>query len=214
MYEPEHYLREQTGEPEKYYGKYPGLVVDNRPPANADHRGELVVDVPGILEESPDGEGRQPLRVTARPCFPPGFFFIPEQGAQIWVEFVAGDINSPVWTGVWYPNDATPRTHDDEAPTEFQKIIRTATGHLIQIDDSDGAEMLIIKHKSGTVIELKEDETISISCNETISISCKSLTISADEGVTIEGDLNVEGDLIVSNDTNSTTISGNEIRGG
>jgi hypothetical protein len=140
------------GQAEKYYGKYPGVVRDNKPPAGQAHVGELLVEVPGILEEAPGGAGEQAMQVWARPCFVPGFFFIPEVGAPVWVEFAAGDINQPLWTGVWYPTDAVPQTADGQAPTEFQKVIRTASGHVIQLDDTSGSEKLVITDKSGNQI--------------------------------------------------------------
>jgi phage baseplate assembly protein gpV len=200
----------------KLYGKYPAEVVDNQPPDDGAHRGELTVKVPGILEETPQGTGEQPLQAIARPCFQPGFFFVPDIGARVWVEFAAGDVNQPVWTGVWYPSDASPQTSDDQAPVEQQKIIRTTSGHVIQLDDTDGEEKIVIFAKGGAVVEIKSDETISI--------TGKSVTIETDElkvtgNTTIEKDLKVtgattiEGDLVVGTGP-KTTISGNEITGG
>ncbi len=160
---------------EKYYGKYPGVVRDNKPPAGQAHVGELLVEVSGILEEAPGGAGEQAMQVWARPCFMPGFFFIPEVGAQVWVEFAAGDINQPLWTGVWYPGGAVPQTADGKAPTEFQKIIRTAAGHVIQMDDTGGGEKLVIYHKSGSKIEIDYGGKITIedAGNDTSIVSKK-----------------------------------------
>lgn len=146
----------------KYYGKYPGVVLSNDPPQNDSHRGELLVEVHGILEETPDGESQRPIQVKAKPCFPPGFFFIPEEKDNVWVEFGAGDINNPIWTGVWYPKGKTPDTVGDEAPTKFQKIIRTVSGQVIQLDDSDNAERIVILHKSGSTVEIAADGKVTI----------------------------------------------------
>lgn len=156
---------------QKYYGKYPGLVCDNTPPGNDPenkgkiHRGEIQVQVPGILEETEGGTGEQPIVVWAKPCFHPGYFVMPEVGAQVWVEFVAGDINVPVWTGVWYPLEQAPQTVTDEAPTDRQKIMRTASGHVIQLDDTDGKEKIVIrhKHKDGPQIQIDENGSVLIS---------------------------------------------------
>jgi Type VI secretion system/phage-baseplate injector OB domain len=131
--------------PRRYYGKYAGLVLDNSPPSSGAHRGEIKVKVPGILEEKPGGSDNQPIELLAAPAFLPGFFFVPEKDAPVWVEFVAGDINFPIWTGVWYPKDAAPKTADSEAPTLDQKVIRTRSGQVIQLDDTDGSEKLVIK---------------------------------------------------------------------
>src|SRR4051812_15436231 len=85
-----------------YYGKYAGQVLQNTKPQNANqHPGELLVEVPGILEEDPSGTGSRALQVIAKPSFAPGFFFIPEPNTPVWVEFVAGDVNQAIWTGIW-----------------------------------------------------------------------------------------------------------------
>src|SRR5271165_3442505 len=121
--------------PVRYYGKYAGVVAGNGPPDSGSHRGEVTVTVPGILEETADGSGSQPIKVVASPAFLPGYFFVPNDNDTVWVEFVNGDINFPIWTGVWYPQDGTPNTVDGSAPTLDQKVIRTKSGQVIQLDD-------------------------------------------------------------------------------
>lgn len=168
---------------DKYYGKYPGLVYDNTPPDSEAHRGELVVDVPGILEETPDGSGQRPIQVVARPCFPSGFFFIPEAGAQVWVEFVAGDINFPIWTGAWYPEGAVPQTADGEGPTEFQKVIRTASGQVIQLDDSDGAEKIVITDETnGNTITMNADGVTIEDANNVVTMDSNGVKLEDGNG--------------------------------
>lgn len=211
----------------KYYGKYAGRVLANGPPEDAEHRGELLVEIPGILEETPDGSGERALQVMAKPCFAPGSFFVPDADAEVWVEFVAGDIDHPVWTGVWYPVDATPPTTSDQAPTEFQKVVRTSSGHVIQLDDTADDEKIVIYHKSqsvlivdkdgniviehkgGAKIELKNDTSVEVS-GDTVKVSGK---ITLDGTVHITGDTNVDGALTVGTGP-KTTIDKNEIKGG
>lgn len=223
----------REGARDRFFGKYPGRVLKNDPPEDAEHRGELLVEIPGIFEEAPDGSGAQALQAVAKPCFLPGFFFIPDVDAQVWVEFVAGDINFPVWTGVWYPTDASPKTATDASPTQFQKVVRTSSGHVIQLDDTEGEEQVIVHHKSqsviaidqdgnlriehkgGAVIELKDDTVVEITA-DTVTVTGE-VTLDGDVHITgttdIEGDLLVNGDLTVGQGP-STTISGNEITGG
>lgn len=212
---------------DKYYGKYPGRVLENTPPEEDDHRGELLVEIPAILEETPDGAGERALQVVAKPCFLPGFFFIPDPEAQVWVEFVAGDIDYPVWTGVWYPTDASPRTADDQAPTEFQKIQRTSSGHVIQLDDSEDDEKLVIYHKSQSVITIDKDGNIliehsggammALKDDKAVEVTADTVTITGDitlDGtVQITGDSAIEGKLEVGSGP-KTTIENNEIKGG
>jgi hypothetical protein len=128
----------------KYYGKYPGFVVDRAPEAAAGHhRGTLRVRVPGILEEDGSG-GQRPLEALAAPAFMPGLFWVPEVGDSVWVEFAAGDVDYPVWTGVWYALDATPANLDGGRPTEDQKVIRTPSGQLVYLEDTGGSERLVL----------------------------------------------------------------------
>lgn len=165
----------------KYYGKYPGVVLGNDPPQNDPHRGELLVEVHGILEETPDGKSQRPIQVKAKPCFPPGFFFIPEQGDNVWVEFGAGDINNPIWTGVWYPKGKTPNTVDTQAPTKFQKVIRTVSGQVIQLDDSNGSEKLVItdEKNKNTIIMDKNGIKLAAGNNVNITMDSTGITLNA-----------------------------------
>lgn len=221
------------------FGKYPGVVLDNAALEDQPHRGDLLVEIPGILEEEPGGQGLQPLQAIAKPCFTNGFFFIPEIGTQVWIEFAAGEITQPIWVGIWYPNEKVPVTLDDENPTEFQKIIRTASGHLLQIDDTEGEEKIDLLHKSGThvsispeghvtiehaegaIFEMKEEGMIAIECDDlniraTVTIEGE---VTITENTTIEGETTIkqkttiEGDLEVGKGP-KTTISANEITGG
>jgi hypothetical protein len=182
--------QESRGEAEKYYGKYPGLVLENTPPEDAAHRGALLVEVPGILEETPDGADQRPIQVLAKPCFLPGFFFVPEVGAQVWVEFVAGNVNSAVWTGVWYPADAAPQTTDGEGPTEFQKVIRTASGQVIQLDDSDEAQKLVVTDETnGNTITLDADGVRLEDANNAVTMDSNGVRIEDGNGnaITLDG---------------------------
>lgn len=216
---------EENAAVKKYYGKYPGLVLSNTVPEEdddyGDHRGELLVEIPGILEENPDGNGQRAIQVRAKPCFHPGFFFIPEEQAQVWVEFAAGDINSPLWSGVWYPKDLSPKTVDDAGPNEFQKMIRTASGHVVQLDDTEDEEQIVVRHKQGSLIKIDKDGHVTVEhkdgfkielkADNTVEINCDKVQINAD--ATIDGNLEVTGDVTVGQGP-KTTISGNEITGG
>ncbi|SRR5437870_2594961 len=118
--------------PDLYFGKYTGIVKDNRDDQNL---GQLQVSVPAIFQ--PDE------LVTARPALPYGFFFVPENNAKVWVEFEGGDPGLPLWTGVQY----VPGEWPDEAKANppQKRVIKTAAGHLIIFDDKDGEAGIEIK---------------------------------------------------------------------
>src|SRR5262249_38146475 len=129
----------------KSLGKYPGFVLDRAPESDAGHhRGVLQVRVPGILEEDGSG-GQRPLEALASPAFMPGLFWVPEVGDSVWVEFAAGDVDYPIWTGVWYAVDDTPANLDGSRPTEDQKVVRTPSGQLVYLEDTGGSEKLVLE---------------------------------------------------------------------
>lgn len=199
---------------DKVYGKYMARVLENAPPEEGDHRGELLVEIAGLLEETPDGSAEQAMQVIAKPSFAPGAFSVPDAQARVWVEFIAGEIEHPVWSGMWYPEEATPKTHDDQAPSEFQKILRTTSGHVVQIDDTDGEEKIVIHHKTQSVISIDKDGNIVIEHVGGAKIELKDDTAVRITGdITLDGDVQVTGDLVVGEGP-KTTISGNEITGG
>ena len=205
---------------QRYYGKYPAIVLAEEPEEAALARGELLVQVPSLLEESEDGSGQQPIEVIAKPSFPAGFYFIPEPEMRVWVEFAAGDINTPLWSSVWYPDEMVPQTVDDAAPARTQKIIRTAGGHVIQLDDSDDSKIVVrhaldsritIDAEGHILIEHKDGMKIEITADNAILITATNITL--DGAVHITGDTNIDGVLTVGTGP-STTIDKNEITGG
>jgi uncharacterized protein involved in type VI secretion and phage assembly len=148
------------------YGKYRAEVADNTNPDQGDDRGRIKVRVHGLSEETPDGQSDQPMEVLADPLFTCGCFFPPKVGDLVWVEFVAGDINQAIWTGCWYADASpTPKATDagkpndpGAAPTIDQKIIRTKSGQVIQLDDTSGSEQLVVKdEKNGNTVTLNKD---------------------------------------------------------
>ncbi|WP_437326031.1 phage baseplate assembly protein V [Sorangium sp. So ce381] len=168
---------------QRYYGKYAGIVMDNAAQGGGAHRGQIKVRVPGILEEEPGGGADRPIEVVAAPSFLPGFFFIPEAEAPVWVEFVAGDINFPIWTGVFYPNDAPPNDSGGSAPDEHKKIIRTPSGQVIHLDDTSGSEKLVIKDEKNKNTVTMDASGVKVECEQSSGTG----TITMDSnGVTIE----------------------------
>ncbi len=165
--------------PHRYHGKYPALVVDRVPATSGSHhRGELKVRVPGILEEGPGGEER-PLEAVARPCFVPGLFWVPEVGDGVWVEFAAGELDDPIWTGVWYAEGVTPATVDGDRPTEDQKILRTPSGQLLQMEDSSGSERTVLADEAnGNRVVLDANGILLEAGNCTIELTSTTIRLS------------------------------------
>jgi len=149
----------------RFYGKYRGIVVDNVDP---EHLGRLKVRVPSVL-------GSNVVTGWALPCAPyggdvnQGFFFVPEVGAGVWVEFEEGDLEFPIWVGTFWskpggdsevpkPNkpDGGEESSVQDPPT--RKIIKTKKGHTIQFEDADGNDMV-------TILEAANNNVITMDGN-------------------------------------------------
>jgi hypothetical protein len=123
---------------EKYFGKYTGIVEDNHDEQNL---GQLKVSVPAISDD--------PL-LNVRPALPYGFFFVPENNAKVWVEFEGGELGLPIWTGVQYV--AGEWAAEAEANPPQKRVIKTASGHLIILDDQLDTQGIEIRSKTRIVI--------------------------------------------------------------
>lgn len=136
----------------RFYGKYRGIVIDNADPKKL---GRLKLQVPSVL-------GDEVVTGWALPCLPyggdvnQGFWFIPEVGAGVWVEFEEGDLEFPLWVGTFWseaggeseapkPNDKDGAEQGSVQDPPTSKIIKTKKGHTIQLEDAEGDEQVIIQ---------------------------------------------------------------------
>ncbi len=142
---------------ERIYGKYRGIVLANVDPLGL---GRLQASVAEVLGEVPTG--------WATPCVPyagpgSGFFSIPPIGAGVWIEFEAGDVSRPVWTGCYWgalePPTVPPTPPGAQTPPTT-KIWRSDFGlttayddlaQSITVTDVLGANRIVIDVKTGTV---------------------------------------------------------------
>ena len=85
-----------------FYGKYRGIVTDNKDPL---FTGRIRATVPDVLGSDESG--------WATACTPfagsgAGFFALPDVGVGVWIEFEHGDPDYPIWTGCWWGSPADP----------------------------------------------------------------------------------------------------------
>ena len=82
----------------QFYGKYRGVVTDNKDPMQT---GRIRARVPDVTGDDETG--------WAMPCFPAagqgmGIFALPKNGAGVWIEFEHGNPDYPIWSGAWFGN--------------------------------------------------------------------------------------------------------------
>jgi len=143
-----------------HYGKYIGKVKQVGQESNF---GCIKANIPEIY-----GDIDSPW---IKPCVPlAGFIMLPNLDDLVWIEFEAGDISRPIWTGfVWAK---------DENPTSIectQRIIMTPNGHKILIDDDKNGLCLV--HSNNCEIKITEDEIILKNGNSQIAIKSDQVNI-------------------------------------
>jgi hypothetical protein len=115
----------------RYYGKYRGVVFDNDDTQNL---GRIRATVREVLGSVPTG--------WAYPCMPLsgdgfGMFTIPPKKAGVWIEFESGKVSKPIWSGCWWPSGKLPKDQAGTAATPDIKILRSAKGLLVALNDAD-----------------------------------------------------------------------------
>lgn len=127
----------------QFFGKYRGKVANNVDPMQ---QGRVQVSVPAVL-----GSGSLSW---AMPCVPyagsqVGFFAIPPTGANVWVEFEAGDPNAPIWSGCFWGSGEVPAT-----PAVAEMKVFKTDGATITLNDLPGAGGIKIETTTGMKIEI------------------------------------------------------------
>lgn len=121
---------ECAGPQNRIYGKFQGTVKDNKDPLKMGHLRALV---PRVLGETLTG--------WAKPCVPyagptSGFFSVPPVDAGVWIEFEAGDVSLPIWSGCYWGAGEVPMKPPGEASEPTTRIWRTEKGLTTVMDDA------------------------------------------------------------------------------
>lgn len=184
----------------RYYGKYRGVVTDNNDP---EKRGRLRLMVPSILGETPTG--------WALPSLPfggladQGLFLVPEVDAQVWVEFEAGNLDLPIWTGTFWQASGDPPAEGDKSPPTT-RLLKTPSGHILQFDDESGKEKFRLGHPAGTELTVDEKGTVILA-----DAKGNRLTLDADAGQLLVEDANGNTIILSSSGTTIEDANGNKV---
>lgn len=131
----------------RYFGKYRGTVIDVTDPNN---QCRIRATVPAVLGEQPSG--------WAMPAAPfagdgHGFVMLPKVGDGVWIEFEAGQLDNPIWSGGWWASGQRP---NPQGPAV--RVIVSEKGHALILDD-DANEVKLV-HGGGPTIKLTASEIV------------------------------------------------------
>jgi phage protein D len=125
-----------------------GIVTDNQDP---DGYGRVKVKYPWLSGDHASDWARV---VAPGAGAERGIEFLPEVNDEVLVGFEMGDIQCPyVLGGLWNGRDALPKKVTSGGKVQ-QRIIRSRSGHMITLDDSDGGGGVTIEDKNGNKIVL------------------------------------------------------------
>jgi len=159
-------LRLAQDQQRRYYGKFRGLVTDNNDP---DKQGRIRAKVPELFGDEPTG-----WAMACVPFAPPGhgLLMLPDTDTNVWIEFEGGDPSRPIWAGCWWPADKA-------APiaSPSVKILETAAGNRITLDDTSGSEALSLQDKNGATITLDQQGITLKKSGMSIQVSDSQVTV-------------------------------------
>jgi uncharacterized protein involved in type VI secretion and phage assembly len=182
-------------------GAFPGVAV-GVVTSNADpmHLARVKVRFPALSDtvESAWASVVTPMAGAQR-----GVYLIPEVGDAVLVAFELGDVNRPFVLGGFWAGPQKPPQGDD--PHNDQRLIRSRSGHVVRLDDTDGAERIQIVDKSG-----KNSITIETTGNKITVKGAGPVTVSTDGDLklTAQGGVTISGRQVEISAKQQLSLSG------
>lgn len=176
-----------------------GIVTNVKDP---DNLGRVRVKFP-LFSDSDESEWARVATLMAGK--ERGSVFLPEVDDEVLVAFEQGDIRRPLVIGaLWNGVDGLPPEFANDGKNNL-RFIKSRSGHIIKLDDTDGSEKIEVVDKTGknsVVIDTKEN-TITITADKDlvlkapqgkISITAKELELKSSAALNVEAgsELNIK----------------------
>jgi len=160
----------------KFFGKHRGTVVNNVDP---EQRGRIQAMVPDVAGYA--------LSSWALPALPAGMqmgmFSVPMIGSGVWIEFENGNIDYPIWTGVYWGSAAdVPALSHLLVPGVPGIALQTVLQNGIVISDVPGPTGGIMLMSTTGAMILINDVGITISNGQGAMIQMTGPSVVINEG--------------------------------
>jgi uncharacterized protein involved in type VI secretion and phage assembly len=160
-------------------GVVEGIVLDNKDPEGI---GRILVQFVWLPNETQTAWARMSTPMAGKNM---GWVIYPEVDDEVLLDFINGNVNEPVILGSLFNGKDTPPFDNADGDNNIRTLV-SRSGHVIEIDDTDGAEKITITDTSGGLIICMD------SAEETITItSSGDITFNADADFIVEAD-NIE----------------------
>ena len=143
---------------EKFYGKYRGIVFDNKD----DKKLLRIKAIVPIISDKPLN--------WAFPCVDflgadKGSIKIPSKDDGVWIEFEGGEVNKPIWVGMWAAKNDIPADFEYSEKSSFWK---DDNGNVVNIKENEIdiefiAKMLV---KMKKLLDIQSDDDITVEANK------------------------------------------------
>lgn len=179
----------------RFFGVMVGIVTNNVDPEGM---GRIKVRFPWLSDNDESHWARvvSPMAGNNR-----GFYFLPEVDDEVLIAFEQGLVEMPyimgsLWNGVDQPPESNANGENNK------RTIKSRSGHIIRLDDSDGAEKIEIIDKSTA------NSIVIDTATNAITITAQGdITMESTQGNVIIKGQNVEIEATAQNITN--TAAGN-----
>lgn len=160
-----------------FFGVYQAIVTNVNDP---EKRGRIKCRIPEVLGEAESA--------WCEPCVPVAYdgggdFCLPPVDEGVWVSFISGDVNRPVYFGGWWQEADTP-----------------LAGNYTDLDD-----IRIISY-NGSSIVMKNGVIYMNVGNGTFDLRIQDGNITINGNTTIDGNTSIDGNTTIDGDT---TLNGN-----
>jgi hypothetical protein len=126
-----------------FWGKYRGVVSDNRDPL---FLGRVRAKVADVLGENESGWAMPSVPYAGNGV---GLFLIPPTQASVWIEFEHGDPDYPIWTGCFWAQGELPAS-----PAVAETKVLKTDNATVTLSDLPGIGGVTIETKDGKKITM------------------------------------------------------------